>query len=113
MLLLHFSFFSFIFLFFVIFVIIRYLWITILFNEKIVIVRKRSFSIGLFVAGFCCILPRASISVREKKKHLPRNERPDEGDLVQIDGSLHDWFMNGHKITLLGLSCNKFAGFQQ
>ena len=46
--------------------------------------------------------PRARIPVREKKKHLPRSERPNEGDLVQIDGSTHDWFMNGHKITLHG-----------
>ena len=52
-----FFFFSFVFLFFVNFVFIRYLWITIFFSEKIVIVRKRSFSIGLFVACFCCILP--------------------------------------------------------
>ena len=51
--LLHFFF----FFCFVIFVFIRYLWITIFFSEKIVIVRKRFFSIGLFVACFCCILP--------------------------------------------------------
>lgn len=51
-------------------------------------------------AGF--VSPRARLPVREKKKHLPRNERPNEGDLIQIDGSLHDWFMNGHKITLHG-----------
>ena len=46
--------------------------------------------------------PRARVPVREKKKHLPRDERPNEGDLIQIDGSSHDWFMNGHKITLHG-----------
>lgn len=46
--------------------------------------------------------PRARVPVREKKKHLPRDERPNEGDLVQIDASLHDWLMNGHKITLHG-----------
>lgn len=46
--------------------------------------------------------PRARVPIREKKKHLPRKERPCEGDLVQIDGSLHDWFMNGRKITLHG-----------
>lgn len=45
--------------------------------------------------------PKARMTVREKK-HLPRNERPSEGDLIQIDASLHDWFMNGHKITLHG-----------
>lgn len=46
--------------------------------------------------------PKAHKPIREKKLHLPRSERPNEGDLVQIDGSLHDWFMNGHKITLHG-----------
>lgn len=48
------------------------------------------------------VSPEARIPVREKKKHLPRKERPNEGDLIQIDGSSHDWFMNGHKITLHG-----------
>ena len=46
--------------------------------------------------------PRTRVPVREKKKHLPRNERPNEGDLIQIDASLHDWFMNGKKVTLHG-----------
>lgn len=48
------------------------------------------------------VSPRARIPVREKRKHLPRSERPNEGDLVQIDGSRHDWFMNGRKVTLHG-----------
>ena len=48
------------------------------------------------------ISPRARIPVREKKKHLPRKERKNEGDLIQIDASLHDWFMNGNKIALHG-----------
>ena len=55
--LLHFLFFLLFRFFSFLFVFIRYLWITIFFSEKIVIVRKRSFSIGLFVACFCCILP--------------------------------------------------------
>lgn len=55
---------------------------------------------ALSAAGI--VSPRARIPVREKKKHLPRNERPNEGDLIQIDGCSHDWFMNGHKITLHG-----------
>ena len=55
---------------------------------------------ALSAAGI--VSPRARIPVREKKKHLPRKERPNEGDLVQIDASLHDWFMNGHKIALHG-----------
>lgn len=46
--------------------------------------------------------PRARVPVREKKRHLPRDERPNEGDLIQIDASRHDWFMNGHKVTLHG-----------
>lgn len=48
------------------------------------------------------ISPRAHIPVREKKMHLPRAERPSEGDLIQIDGSTHDWFMTGHKVCLHG-----------
>ncbi|WP_147613002.1 ISNCY family transposase [Treponema pectinovorum] len=48
------------------------------------------------------ISPEARMTVREKKKHLPRSERPNEGDLVQIDASTHDWFMNGHKVALHG-----------
>lgn len=48
------------------------------------------------------VSPRARIPVREKKKHLPRDERPNEGDLVQVDGSRHDWFLNGHRVTLHG-----------
>lgn len=55
---------------------------------------------ALSAAGI--VSPRARIPVREKKKHLPRKERPNEGDLIQIDASLHDWFMNGHKVTLHG-----------
>lgn len=48
------------------------------------------------------ISPKARIPVCEKKLHRPRPERPNEGDLIQIDGSTHDWFMNGHKICLHG-----------
>ena len=55
---------------------------------------------ALSLVGF--ISPLARIPVREKKKHLPRSERANEGDMVQIDGSRHDWFLNGKKITLHG-----------
>lgn len=48
------------------------------------------------------ISPRARIPVREKKKHLPRKERPNEGDLVQIDGSSHEWFLGLKKTCLHG-----------
>lgn len=41
-------------------------------------------------------------NTKEKKKHLPRKERTNEGDLIQIDASSHDWFMNGSKIALHG-----------
>lgn len=54
------------------------------------------------LSGAGIMSPRARVPVREKKKHLPRDERPNEGDLIQIDGCSHDWFMNGHKITLHG-----------
>lgn len=55
---------------------------------------------ALSAAGI--VSPRARIPVREKKKHLPRKERPNEGDLIQIDGSRYDWLMNGRNITLHG-----------
>lgn len=55
---------------------------------------------ALSAAGI--VSPRARIPVREKKRHLPRRERPNEGDLIQVDGSRHDWLMDGHKITLHG-----------
>jgi hypothetical protein len=48
------------------------------------------------------VSPRNHLPVREKKKHLPRTERPNEGDLIQIDGSRHDWLLDGNKITLHG-----------
>lgn len=55
---------------------------------------------ALSAAGI--VSPRARIPVRERKSHLPRRERPNEGDLIQVDGSRHDWLMDGHKITLHG-----------
>ena len=39
---------------------------------------------------------------KEKKKHLPRKERPCTGELEQLDASEHDWFMTGQKVTLHG-----------
>lgn len=48
------------------------------------------------------ISPNARISKKEKKKHLPRNERETSGELLQLDASLHDWFMTGEKVTLHG-----------
>ena len=54
------------------------------------------------LSGAGIMSPRARVPVREKKKHLPRDERPNEGDLVQIDASRHDWFMEGKKVTLHG-----------
>lgn len=35
-------------------------------------------------------------------EHKPRKERERAGELVQMDASLHDWFMNGHYVTLHG-----------
>jgi len=48
------------------------------------------------------ISPRARIPVREKKKHLPRKERPNEGDLMQIDGSSHEWLLGQGKQCIHG-----------
>ena len=48
------------------------------------------------------ISPKAHKPKKEKKKHLPRKEREREGELVQMDGSKHDWFMNGTKTVIHG-----------
>lgn len=53
----------------------------------------------LLAAG---IKPPRSWSTKEKLEHKPRDERPREGELVQMDGSCHDWFMDGHYETLHG-----------
>lgn len=46
--------------------------------------------------------PPRSWSTKEKQEHKPRDERPREGELVQMDGSCHDWFMNGKYETIHG-----------
>lgn len=48
------------------------------------------------------IKPPRSWSTKEKAAHKPRDERPREGELVQMDGSCHDWFMNGQYETIHG-----------
>lgn len=53
----------------------------------------------LLAAGF---KPPRSWSTKEKLEHKPRDERPREGELVQMDGSCHDWFMNGLYETIHG-----------
>ena len=39
---------------------------------------------------------------KEKKKHLPREERKHTGELLQLDASEYDWLLNGEKLTLHG-----------
>lgn len=48
------------------------------------------------------IVSPEALDIKKKKEHLPRNERENEGDLVQIDASLHDWFMTGRQVALHG-----------
>lgn len=48
------------------------------------------------------IKPPRSWSTKEKQEHKPRLEREREGELVQMDGSCHDWFMNGQYETIHG-----------
>ena len=48
------------------------------------------------------IKPPRSWSTKEKAAHKPRDERPREGELVQMDGSCHDWFMDGRYETIHG-----------
>jgi transposase len=53
----------------------------------------------LYAAG---IKPPRSWSTKEKLEHKPRDERAREGELVQMDASCHDWFMNGLYETIHG-----------
>lgn len=53
----------------------------------------------LLAAGF---KPPRSWSTKEKAEHKRRDERPREGELVQMDASCHDWFMNGNYESLHG-----------
>lgn len=48
------------------------------------------------------IKPPRSWSTKEKQEHKPRDERAREGELVQMDASCHDWFMNGLYETIHG-----------
>ena len=48
------------------------------------------------------VSPRARIPVREKKKHLPRKERPHEGELLQLDASRHEWLIGQPQVVLHG-----------
>ena len=53
----------------------------------------------LLKAGF---KPPRTWSTKEKQEHKRRDEREREGELVQMDGSCHDWFMNGKYETIHG-----------
>lgn len=46
--------------------------------------------------------PRARVPKAEKKKHLQRKEREYEGELLQIDGCKHRWFIGKGKTTIHG-----------
>lgn len=48
------------------------------------------------------IKPPRSWSTKEKLEHKPRDERPRAGELVQMDASCHDWFMDGRYESLHG-----------
>ena len=48
------------------------------------------------------INPPRTWSTKEKQEHKRRDERAREGELVQMDGSCHDWFMNGKYETIHG-----------
>lgn len=48
------------------------------------------------------IKPPRSWSTKEKLEHKTRDERAREGELVQMDASCHDWFMDGCYETIHG-----------
>ena len=70
------------------------------YNKLVGKISYTSFSLAMKSAGI--VSPKARIPIREKKKHLPRKERPQEGELIQIDGSRHDWLMCGRKTVIHG-----------
>lgn len=47
------------------------------------------------------ISPRLS-NCKDKIIHLSRSRKAQEGELIQVDGSEHDWFRNGHKECIHG-----------
>ncbi len=59
-------------------------------------------SLSNILKGAGIVSPRARPQNPEKVRHLPRRERPNSGDLIQIDASPFDWLMNGRKISLHG-----------
>lgn len=48
------------------------------------------------------IKPFREYKVKDKPKHESRKERPCTGELLQLDASRHDWFMNGTYTTAHG-----------
>ena len=92
------------------------------FHENLAIYHNISIPYGrvrkiLLSAGY---KPPRSWNTKEKAEHKRRDERPREGELVQMDASCHDWFMNGqyesihgaiddatHKITGLYMCLNE------
>lgn len=48
------------------------------------------------------IKPPRTWSTKEKQLHKPRKERPCAGELLQLDASTHDWFMNDTFVSLHG-----------
>lgn len=43
-----------------------------------------------------------SRKTKDKIIHLSRSRKEKEGELIQVDGSSHDWFRNGHKECIHG-----------
>lgn len=48
------------------------------------------------------IKPLRQLKTKDKPKHESRRERPCTGELIQMDASKHDWFMNGTYVNLHG-----------
>lgn len=61
-----------------------------------------SYSSLLKITRKAGIKPPRSWNTKEKKEHKSRKERKHAGELVQMDASTHDWFMNGTLVSLHG-----------
>lgn len=51
---------------------------------------------------YCNYISPKKRNTKDKEIHLTRERKEREGELIQIDGSEHDWFRNNHKECLHG-----------
>ena len=80
---------------------ISYAYFNELFEEKYKIKVSVSFAKKILKEK-CNYQSPGKIKCKDKDIHLTRERKEMEGELIQIDGSEHDWFRNNHKECLHG-----------